>query len=105
MNDLAKAHILSLKALFKGAESAVYNLGNGNGFSVKEIIETAEKVTGITIKKEITPRRAGDPAILIASSEKIKKELGWQPEYTDVEKVIASAWKWHQNHPNGFVEG
>lgn len=105
VNDLAKAHILSLKALFKGAESAVYNLGNGNGFSVKEIIETAEKVTGITIKKEITPRRAGDPAILIASSEKIKKELGWQPEYTDVEKVIASAWKWHQNHPNGFVEG
>lgn len=104
VNDLAKAHILALKALFKGAKSSVYNLGNGNGFSVKEIIETAEKVTGIMIKKEITPRRAGDPAVLIASSDKIRKELGWEPEYTDVEKVIASAWKWHRNNPNGFVE-
>ena len=104
VNDLATAHILALKALHKGAESAVYNLGNGNGFSVKEIIETAEQVTGITIKKEITPRRAGDPAVLVASSAKIIEELGWSPQYTDLKEVIASAWQWHRQHPNGFVE-
>ncbi len=104
VNDLATAHILALKALHKGAGSAVYNLGNGNGFSVKEIIETAERVTGITIKKEITPRRAGDPAVLVASSAKIIEELGWSPQYTDLKEVIASAWQWHRQHPNGFVE-
>ncbi|SKA93175.1 UDP-glucose 4-epimerase [Caloramator quimbayensis] len=102
VNDLAQAHYLALKALYEGKDSNVYNLGNGNGFSVKEIINSAEKVTGITIKKEVTGRRAGDPAVLIASSEKIAKELGWKPEYTNIEDIIATAWKWHKNHPEGY---
>lgn len=82
VTDLAQAHILALNALEKGRNSQVYNLGNGNGFSVKEVIETAEKVTGIRINKEISARRPGDPAILVASSDRIRKELGWQPRYT-----------------------
>lgn len=102
VNDLAQAHILALKALEKGAKSNIYNLGNGNGFSVKEVIEVAEKVTGININKEIADRRPGDPAVLVASSDKIRKELGWQPKYTNLEKIIETAWKWHKNHPKGF---
>lgn len=97
VNDLAQAHILALKALGPGSKSAVYNLGNGNGFSVKEIIEVAENVTGINIKKEIADRRQGDPAVLVACSDKIKKELGWQPQYTSLEKIIETAWNWHKN--------
>ncbi|MCX7884154.1 MAG: UDP-glucose 4-epimerase GalE [Caloramator sp.] len=102
VNDLAQAHYLALEALYEGKKSNVYNLGNGNGFSVKEIIKSAEKVTGITINKEVTGRRAGDPAVLIASSEKIAKELNWKPKYTNVEDIIATAWKWHKNHPEGY---
>lgn len=102
VNDLAQAHYLALEALYEGRNSNVYNLGNGNGFSVKEIIKSAEKVTGITINKEVTGRRAGDPAVLIASSEKIAKELNWKPKYTNVEDIIATAWKWHKNHPEGY---
>lgn len=102
VNDLAQAHLLALKALESGHESAVYNLGNGNGFSVKEIIEAAEAVTGLTAPKEVAPRRAGDPAALVASSAKIRQDLGWQPEYTDINKIIATAWRWHQDNPNGF---
>lgn len=97
VNDLASAHVLALEALQKGHKSEVYNLGNGNGFSVAEIIDTAEKVAGIEIKKEFTGRRSGDPAILIASSDKIKKALGWNPEYTDISKIIQTAWNWHKN--------
>lgn len=102
VNDLAEAHILALEALYDGKNSNVYNLGNGNGFTVKEIIEAAEEVTGINIKKEIAPRRAGDPAVLIASSEKIRRELNWNPKYTDIKRIIETAWKWHKNHPNGY---
>jgi UDP-glucose 4-epimerase len=102
VNDLAQAHLLALKALAGGHESAVYNLGNGNGFSVKEIIEAAEAVTGLTAPKEVAPRRAGDPAALVASSDKIRQDLGWQPEYTDIKRIIATAWRWHQENPNGF---
>jgi len=102
VNDLAQAHLLALKALASGHESAVYNLGNGNGFSVKEIIEAAEAVTGLTAPKEMALRRAGDPAALVASSVKIRQDLGWQPEYTDINKLIATAWRWHQDNPNGF---
>lgn len=105
VTDLAQAHVLALKALYNGHESEVYNLGNGNGFTVKEIIEAAETVTGVTIPKEITPRRVGDPAVLVASSEKIRMDLGWQPEYTDIKKVIETAWRWHQANPNGFACG
>ncbi len=104
VNDLATAHILALKSLYEGKESTVYNLGNGNGFTVKEIIDAAEKVTGLKAKKEIVERRPGDPAVLIASSEKIQRELGWKPVYTNIEEIIRTAWNWHKNYPNGFED-
>lgn len=104
VTDLAQAHILALKALYNGSKSGAYNLGNGTGFSVKEIIAAAEEVTGINIKKEIADRRAGDPACLIASSAKIKHELNWQPQYTNVKDIIESAWKWHKNNPQGYLK-
>ena len=100
--DLADAHILALDYLRKGGESNIFNLGNGKGFSVKEMIEAAKKVTGKDIKVEIGARRAGDPAKLIASSEKAHKILGWTPNYTNVENIIKTAWIWHQSHPNGY---
>ena len=102
VTDLAQAHILAVKYLNEGKESNIFNLGNGVGFSVKEVIETARKVTGHPIPAMISPRRAGDPAKLVASSEKAKKILGWKPEYADLEYIIASAWKWHKNHPKGY---
>lgn len=102
ITDLADAHIKALESLKSGANSNAYNLGNGNGFSVKEVVETVEKVVGRPVKREIVPRRAGDPAVLVASSDKIKKELGWKPEYDSLEKIVASAWKWHSTHPDGF---
>ncbi len=100
--DLADAHILALNYLRKGGASNVFNLGNGQGFSVKEMIIAAEKVTGQKIKTEMGTRRAGDPAQLIASSDKARKILGWTPQFTDVEKIIETAWTWHKNHPNGY---
>lgn len=103
VNDLASAHILALEALYRGHESDVFNLGVGNGFTVKEIIKAAEEVAGVEIKKEIVDRRAGDPAVLIASSEKIRRELGWKPEFDNVKKIIETAWNWHKNHPDGYI--
>ncbi|WP_026580279.1 UDP-glucose 4-epimerase GalE [Bacillus paralicheniformis] len=100
--DLVEAHILAVERLRKGGESTVYNLGNGTGFSVKEVVETARKVTGCPIPAEVAERRAGDPAQLIASSEKAVKELGWQPKYAELETIIDSAWKWFKAHPNGY---
>ena len=100
--DLADAHVLALEYLRKGGESNIFNLGNGKGFSVKEMIEAAKKATGKDIKVEMGARRAGDPAQLIASSEKARKILGWKPRYTNVEQVIGTAWTWHQKHPNGY---
>ena len=102
VTDLAQAHILAVKYLLAGNESNTFNLGNGVGFSVKEVIETAKKATGLPIKAEVAPRRAGDPARLIASSEKAKEILGWNPQHEDLEKIISSAWKWHSTHPHGF---
>jgi UDP-glucose 4-epimerase len=102
VTDLAQAHILAVEYLMKGNESSIFNLGNGVGFTVKEVIETTRKVTGDPIQTEIVPRRAGDPAVLIASSEKAKTVLGWKPEYADLEEIIASAWNWHKNHPFGY---
>ncbi len=102
VTDLAQAHILAVDYLGKGNGSDIFNLGNGVGFTVKEVIETARKVTGDPIKTEIVPRRAGDPAVLIASSEKAKKVLGWKPQHADLEEIIDSAWNWHKNHPNGY---
>lgn len=100
--DLAQAHLLALEHLQKGAGSGIFNLGSARGFSVKEIIEAAERVTGRPIKRETKPRRAGDPARLVADSAKAKKILGWRPKYDSVEDIIATAWAWHQKHPNGW---
>ena len=102
--DLADAHILALNYLRNGGDSEIFNLGNGRGFSVKEIISAAEKVTGQKIKTEIGERRAGDPAKLIASSDKAKKILHWTPRFSEVEKIIATAWNWHKNNPDGYKE-
>jgi UDP-glucose 4-epimerase len=99
--DLVSAHLLALDAL-EDKEHLVYNLGNGKGYSVREVIETARQVTGHPIPAEETPRRPGDSPRLVASSEKIKKELGWEPGTPELKDIIASAWEWHQGHPNGY---
>jgi UDP-glucose 4-epimerase len=106
VSDLADAHLLALKALENGAETAnsepcnfrplIYNLGNGKGFSVREVIESARRVTGHAIPVENEPRRAGDPAVLVASSEKAIRELGWKPRYTELDDILRTAWVWHQ---------
>lgn len=102
--DLADAHILALNYLRDGNESNIFNLGNGRGFSVKEMIIATEKVTGQKIKTEMGARRAGDPAQLIASSNKAKSILKWKPQFADVEKIIETAWIWHKNHPRGYED-
>ena len=94
--DLADAHILGLEYLLQGGESNLFNLGNGNGFSVREVIETTKKVTGLPLPVKEGDRRAGDAPILVGSSEKAQKILGWQPQYADLEKIISHAWQWHQ---------
>ena len=104
VSDLASAHSLALKRLMNGGDSAIYNLGNGTGFTVKEMVEIARKVTGHPIPAEVAERRAGDPAVLIASSKKAMEELGWKPKYADVETIISTAWNWHKNHPNGYAK-
>ncbi len=100
--DLAEAHVLALKHLLAGGASRVYNLGSENGFSVRQIIDSAKKVTGVDFTVVEEARRAGDPAVLIASSEKIRVELGWVPKHSNVEEVIDNAWKWHKGHPYGY---
>jgi UDP-glucose 4-epimerase len=102
VSDLANAHYLALQSLRHGKESKIYNLGNGKGFSVREVIDVVRKVTGRPIKAEDAPRRPGDPAILVASSEKIKKELNWEPKLADLETIVSTAWEWHKNHPDGY---
>ena len=104
VTDLAQAHILAVKYLANGGKSDIFNLGNGVGYSVREVIETARKVTGHPIPATETSRRAGDPARLVASSEKAKSVLGWKPVHDSLEEIIASAWNWHKNHPNGYNE-
>src|SRR5262249_48150801 len=99
--DLAQAHILALEGIVK-LGSRKYNLGNGNGFTNLEVVQTAQKITGCAIPYEIGPRRPGDPAVLIASSEMIRQELGWQPRYPLLEQIIGSAWEWHSHHPDGY---
>jgi len=98
--DLAQAHILALHALDDG--SRTYNLGNGKGYSIMEVVETAREITGHPIPIEIGPRRPGDPDILIADSEQIRRELGWEPKYPDLRSIIESAWNWFEKHPNGY---
>jgi len=96
VTDLADAHVLGLKYLENGGKTDFFNLGNGNGFSVKEVIDTARKVTGREISAQTAPRRPGDPASLIGSSEKIKAALGWQPQFPDLQAIIETAWQWHK---------
>ncbi len=100
--DLADAHIACLQALDDG--SRVYNLGNGRGFSVKEVVEVARRVTGRPIATRMLPRRPGDAPRLVADSSRIKRELGWQPKLPDLESIVATAWEWHRDHPQGYEE-
>ncbi|MBB3906561.1 UDP-glucose 4-epimerase GalE [Anoxybacteroides rupiense] len=100
--DLVDAHLLAVEKLRNGGTSDVFNLGNGSGFSVKEVIEAARRVTGRDIPALVAPRRAGDPARLVASAEKAKRELGWKPTYTNIDDIVASAWEWHHAKPNGY---
>lgn len=102
VTDLAQAHILAVKYLQNGGQSDIFNLGNGVGFTVKEVIDCSRKVTGHPIPAKISQRRSGDPAQLIASSDKAKKILGWQPQHASLEEIISSAWLWHKTHPNRF---
>jgi UDP-glucose 4-epimerase len=100
--DLAQAHILALQALQNG-QSRTYNLGNGQGYSILELIEVARKITGHPLPAEVGPRRPGDPAILIASADSIRQELGWQPKHSDLETIVGDAWRWFKDHPNGYT--
>ena len=102
--DLAEAHLLALDKLESTGESGVYNLGNDEGFTVKDVIDTVKKVTQIDISVEIADRRPGDPDILIASSEKAQNDLGWKPKYNRLEKIIEDAWRWHKNNKNGYID-
>ena len=100
--DLAQAHILALEALDHG--SRTYNLGNGQGFTIQEVLETARSVTGHPIPAVVGPRRAGDPAELIASSDTIRRQLGWQPQHPELRQIIQTAWDWHTTHPSGYED-
>jgi UDP-glucose 4-epimerase len=102
VTDLASAHVLAMNYLVGGGESRVFNLGSGNGFSVKDIIDTAKNVTGINIPVEYGERRKGDPSTLIASSDCIKDILGWNPKHSELSQIISDAWRWHRLHPSGY---
>ena len=99
--DLVAAHLLALESLESG-EGRIYNLGSGRGYSVKEVIDVAREVTGHDIPAEEIERRPGDPARLVASSEKIQRELGWEPDYPELRQIVDTAWQWHSNHPDGW---
>jgi UDP-glucose 4-epimerase len=101
VSDLASAHLLTLRAL-QEKESLIYNLGNGQGFSVREVIDSVRKVTGHSVPVRETDRRPGDPAVLVASSEKIRHELHWQPKFPSLESIVRSAWDWRRSHPDGY---
>lgn len=102
--DLASAHVLALDALARGARREAYNVGNGSGFSVKQVVEVSRKVTGHAIPATVKPRRPGDPARLVASSERLRKELGWTPRWPDLREIVSTAWTWHFSHPHGYEE-
>ena len=99
VNDLVAAHLLALEALAKGVPSAAYNLGNSRGISVREVIDTARRITGHPIPALEGDKRPGDPAVLVASSDKARKELGWRPQFETLEAIVESAWKWHKSQP------
>ena len=100
--DLAAAHRLAVEYLRAGGGTAAFNLGNGAGFSVRQVIDAVERVTGGRVPVEAGPRRAGDPAVLVASSGRVREALGWQPQYASLDAVVATAWEWHRAHPDGF---
>ncbi len=102
ISDLSQAHLLALEYLQKGNSSDFFNLGNGQGFSVNEVIEATRKVTGKDFEVKIAPRRAGDPSKLVADAKKAREVLGWNPQFADLETIIQSAWTWHQNKPKGY---
>lgn len=102
VTDLARAHLLAIEALQRSGASTVYNLGNGQGYSNRQVIEVARRVTGQEIPVQEGPRRPGDPAALVASAARIQQELGWRAEYCHLEEIIGSAWRWHKNHPYGY---
>jgi UDP-glucose 4-epimerase len=101
VSDLASAHLLALEAL-KKKDRLIYNLGNGRGFSVMEVIESARRVTGHTIPARKSPRRPGDPPVLVAGAQKIRDELRWSPKHSDLDDIVRSAWEWHRAYPNGY---
>ncbi|GAB6275443.1 MAG: UDP-glucose 4-epimerase GalE [Peptococcaceae bacterium] len=102
VTDLARAHVLAIEALAGGVEMATYNLGNGSGYSVLEVIRTAEEIVGRPISKRVAERRPGDPAVLVASAGKVKQELNWKPSFCDLHTIIETAWRWHKTHPQGY---
>ncbi len=102
VQDLAEAHILAMEALERGSNSATYNLGNGKGFSVLEVLQTARRITGKEIPEIPAERRPGDPAVLVASSDRIKRELGWNIQWPNLAEIIETAWTWHSSHPQGY---
>jgi UDP-glucose 4-epimerase len=102
VEDLCAAHLLALDHLAAGGESRTYNLGNGRGFSVRAVIDAAQRVTGDVIPVEAAPRRPGDPAVLVADSARIRADLGWIPAYPELETIVTHAWRWHRTHPDGF---
>ncbi|GAC1477840.1 MAG: UDP-glucose 4-epimerase GalE [Acidimicrobiales bacterium] len=102
VDDLASAHVLALRSLFDGAPSTAYNVGVGRGFSVQEVLDSADRVVGRPIPRVIGPRRVGDPARLVADSTKISNALGWRPRYTELDAIVETAWRWHSTHPDGY---
>lgn len=102
VTDLAQAHVLALQHLERGGASDAFNLGNGNGVSVRELIASVERVTGRSVTRQTGARRAGDPAVLVASSARIMRDLGWQPRLAALDDIVATAWQWHRSHPRGY---
>jgi UDP-glucose 4-epimerase len=100
--DLARAHLLALEHLSSGHPSRIFNLGNGSGFSVREVIEVVKEVSGRQFEAVEAPRRPGDPPSLVASSERIRAEFGWEPAYKELRDIVQTAWDWHSRHPNGY---
>ena len=105
VSDLAEAHVLALASLEQGRGSAIYNLGSGRPFSVRQVVQTIERVAGARVPQLVAPRREGDPAVLYASSDRIQTELGWRPRYAGLEMIVDTAWRWHDRHPGGFGGG
>jgi UDP-glucose 4-epimerase len=102
VDDLAAAHVVAIDALGDGAESTAYNVGVGRGFSVQEVLDAVDRVVGRPVPRRLAPRRAGDPARLVADSTRIQAELGWAPLYIDLDAIVETAWRWHSTHPNGY---